>query len=120
MSKPKSLTFSVAKILVVLISYLPALQSRPTDGIGLLVTITDDDDGFPAEDPAGAAFWWKLGISIILVLLGGVFAGINPLLLDCADLGLTLALLSQDEITVNKSITEFCLFLVASPGSQRR
>jgi len=35
----------------------------------------DDDGGFPIEDPSSPAFWWKLGISIILVLLGGVFAG---------------------------------------------
>lgn len=64
-------TMSLARALLISISCLPAFHSRPTSGIQLF----DGDDGFPIEDPAGAAFWWKLGISIILVLLGGVFAG---------------------------------------------
>jgi len=81
MAKHKSVTFSLAKVLVVLISYLPALQSRPTDGIGLLVNVADDDGGFPEEDPRTPAFWWKLGISLVLVLLGGVFAGLEPILM---------------------------------------
>ena len=74
MPTQKSLTFSVAKILVVLISYLPALQSWPTDGTGRLVMLADED-GFPEEDPGSPAFWGKLGISVMLVLLGGVFSG---------------------------------------------
>ena len=78
MAKQRSLTFSLAKLLIVLISYIPALQSRPTDGIGVLVT-TADDDGFPVEDPGSPAFWWKLGISVALVLLGGVFSGMNSI-----------------------------------------
>jgi len=81
MPKQKSLTFSLAKVLVILISYLPALQSRPTDGIGAL----DDDGGFPEEDPGSPAFWWKLGVSLILVLLGGVFAGLEHVGGDIAD-----------------------------------
>jgi metal transporter CNNM len=27
------------------------------------------------EQPGSTAFWWKLGFSVVLVLLGGVFAG---------------------------------------------
>jgi hypothetical protein len=68
-------TFAVAKSLIVLISYLPALHSRPTNGFQ---SFTHDDDGFPAEDPSSPAFWWKLGISVALVLIGGVFSGNAP------------------------------------------
>lgn len=37
--------------------------------------VDDDDGGFPAEPVGSPAFWWKLGVSVVLVLLGGVFAG---------------------------------------------
>jgi len=45
--------------------------------------MTADDGGFPEEDPASPAFWWKLGVSLILVLLGGVFAGTGPSGVEC-------------------------------------
>jgi hypothetical protein len=95
MLQQRTSTKSIAKILLILISHIPALQSRPTKGLESL----GHHDGFPEEDPGSPAFWWKLGISLVLVLLGGVFAGI-PLLVVFAHSGLTLALLSQDEITV--------------------
>ena len=78
-SRPASLTLT--RSLLLLISYIPALHSRPT-GFNLF-----GHEDIP-EEPWSGAFWWKVGISLVLVLLGGVFAG------------LTLALLSQDEITV--------------------
>jgi hypothetical protein len=74
MPKHKCLSLSLAKTLFILISYIPALQSRPTRGA---IRLLDDDGGFPEEDPSSPAFWWKLGISLVLVLLGGVFAGIH-------------------------------------------
>jgi hypothetical protein len=69
----------VAQSLLFLVSYIPALHSRPTSGNSLLLAFDDDDDGgFPAEPIDSPAFWWKLGVSVILVLLGGVFAGPFP------------------------------------------
>ena len=73
-------TFAVTKSLIVLISYLPALHSRPTNGFH---SLKRDDDGFPAEDPGSPAFWWKLGISVALVLIGGVFSGSSPAIMTC-------------------------------------
>ena len=29
----------------------------------------------PEDPPGSPAFWWKLGLSVVLVLAGGVFAG---------------------------------------------
>ena len=77
-----------------LISHLPRMHSRPIKGLDLW-----KHEDFP-ESPGSGAFWWKLGISLILVLLGGVFAG-PPSIMIVLILGLTLALLSQDEITVS-------------------
>ncbi|GAA5851502.1 hypothetical protein JCM8547_001113 [Rhodosporidiobolus lusitaniae] len=31
----------------------------------------------PETEPGSEAFWWKLGLSVVLVLLGGVFAGLT-------------------------------------------
>jgi hypothetical protein len=56
-----------------LTSYVPALHSRPTSDLQFF---KKHHDGFPEEDPGSPAFWWKLGISVALVLLGGVFSGI--------------------------------------------
>jgi hypothetical protein len=101
MLQQRTSTKSIAKILLILISHIPALQSRPTKG---LEALDHHHDGFPEEDPASPAFWWKLGIGLILVLLGGVFAGITTFIVF-ANSGLTLALLSQDEITVRIQIS---------------
>jgi len=80
-----SSTRSVYSALFILLSHLPRLYSFPTTAVKFLKR---DEGDFPEEDPGTPAFWWKLGTSLVLVALGGIFAG------------LTLALLSQDEITV--------------------
>jgi hypothetical protein len=43
----------------------------------------------PDERPGSPQFWWKLGVSVVLILGGGVFAG------------LTIALMGQDVINVH-------------------
>lgn len=106
-------TFAITKALLLLVSHLPSLHSRPVAGIAGIELFNKDGDGFPEEDPSSAAFWWKLGISLVLVLLGGVFAG---KMLDEGVLivGLTLALLSQDEITVTHFLENEGLMVAAS------
>ncbi|WWD19045.1 hypothetical protein CI109_103503 [Kwoniella shandongensis] len=42
----------------------------------------------PEDPPDSPVFWWKLGLSVVLVLAGGVFAG------------LTLALMGSDELNL--------------------
>jgi hypothetical protein len=64
-------TIALTKALILLISYIPALHSRPTNDLFSMKSA----DGFPEEDPSSPAFWWKLGISVVLVLVGGVFSG---------------------------------------------
>jgi hypothetical protein len=103
-------TFAITKALLLLVSHLPSLHSRPVGGIELF---KKDGDGFPEEDPSSAAFWWKLGISLVLVLLGGVFAG-KMLDEGVLIIGLTLALLSQDEITVTHFLEDEGLMVAAS------
>jgi hypothetical protein len=73
-------TIALARSLLLLVSYIPALHSRPTIGNSLLHAFDDDGDdgGFPAEPIDSPEFWWKLGVSVVLVLLGGVFAGPFP------------------------------------------
>jgi len=75
-------TAAVTRALLLFISSLPVLHSRPTQG-DFLHSLDDDDGGFPAEPIDSPAFWWKLAISVVLVLLGGVFAGLPRL--DCVD-----------------------------------
>ena len=67
-------TAAVTRALLLLSSCLPALHSRPTHGNSIW-SLDGNDGGFPAEPIDSPAFWWKLAASVVLVLLGGVFAG---------------------------------------------
>ena len=86
-------TRSVYGALFLLFSHLPRLHSLPTTAVQQL--LKRDEGDFPEEPIDSPVFWSQLGISLILVALGGIFAG------------LTLALLSQDEITVARKSLEF-------------
>ena len=70
--RPTSL--SLARVLLVVLSSVPALHSRPTWGSSPI-----EARKHLAEEPGSPAFWWKLGVSVILVLLGGVFSGASLL-----------------------------------------
>jgi hypothetical protein len=37
----------------------------------------------PSEKPGSPEFWWKIGLSALLVVAGGVFAGYVTHLLNC-------------------------------------
>ncbi|KAK9448306.1 uncharacterized protein V1518DRAFT_385054 [Limtongia smithiae] len=65
------------------IRQLPFLAFAPNAGRHSLYSRDDDDDDFEIDGPK---FWIFMGISVTLVLLGGVFAG------------LTLGLMGQDEV----------------------
>ena len=75
MLQPRPSTIALTKALILLISYIPTFHSRPTNDFLSLKNI----DGFPEEDPSSPVFWWKLGISVVLVLVGGVFSGRTPI-----------------------------------------
>ncbi|KAL0249860.1 hypothetical protein I308_103163 [Cryptococcus tetragattii IND107] len=42
----------------------------------------------PEDPPGSTKFWWKLGLSVVLVLAGGVFAGLTLALMGSDDLNL--------------------------------
>ncbi|GAA5935169.1 uncharacterized protein JCM15063_000959 [Sporobolomyces koalae] len=60
---------SLAKLLVLLPTILKA-YAAPTAWL-------QGHDDAPDVPPGSSAFWWKLGLSGVLVLLGGVFAGLT-------------------------------------------
>lgn len=84
--------YGLIKLLVLLIAQLPLARAMPVThwySHSRYVASAGPDGAVPPgtnleEDPAG--FWFNMGVSIALVLLGGVFAG------------LTLGLMGQDEV----------------------
>ncbi|KAI9818929.1 MAG: hypothetical protein M1827_007750 [Pycnora praestabilis] len=72
---------SIAKVSLIAIANLPLLRAAPL-GFFPSIKITEDEPK-DAEDPT---LWIYLAVAVVLVLLGGVFAG------------LTIALMGQDEI----------------------
>ncbi|KAK9457778.1 hypothetical protein V1511DRAFT_490815 [Dipodascopsis uninucleata] len=79
LSSASRYSFSIAKSCLLLSSFLPGLHSHPIEKHFFR---RDDDD----DTVDGAEYWVFLSISVVLVLLGGVFAG------------LTLGLMGQDEV----------------------
>ena len=55
-----------------ILNALPALYpfSQNNDPRVLLPSATNDGEDFGSPE-----FWWKIGLSVVLVLLGGVFSG---------------------------------------------
>lgn len=78
---PRSLSASIIKACLLISAQLPLLHSHP-------ILRRDVHDENKEKD---RSFWIYIGVSIILVLLGGVFAG------------LTLGLMGQDEVYVSFS-----------------
>uniref|UniRef100_A0A060TIW5 ARAD1D41734p n=1 Tax=Blastobotrys adeninivorans TaxID=409370 RepID=A0A060TIW5_BLAAD len=78
-------TVSLAKAGVLLSLQLPLITARPImRALGLPAESGGEPELTPSKDPQG--FWVNMSVSIALVLLGGVFAG------------LTLGLMGQDEV----------------------
>lgn len=78
-----SLATSITKLSFLVVSTLSSLSSHPV-GHSLFSFLEDE----PEEEPGSPTFWWKLGLSVMLILGGGVFAG------------LTIGLMGQDIINV--------------------
>ncbi|KAJ6256181.1 hypothetical protein Dda_9016 [Drechslerella dactyloides] len=86
-----SLANSLVRLVLLLSAQIPTLASYPLSGRSRrdLLNVWDDEghDGHGVEgDTDEPQFWVYLGVSVFLVVLGGVFAG------------LTLGLMGQDEI----------------------
>lgn len=81
-----SSSYSIAKLAVVLVGYLPVLaRAMPVSYHHSPVYHTQES---LRSDPESSDFWFNMLVSFILVVLGGAFAG------------LTLGLMGQDEINL--------------------
>lgn len=83
----QSPTFLLSKVILLLTPFIRSLYSHPTGHT--VLRIYDDDEPFPLEPVDSAAFWTKLGVSVLLILGGGIFAG------------LTIGLMGQDIINAS-------------------
>jgi hypothetical protein len=71
-------------------TYLRTAQGEPMPDIIISLAAGVEPGSLPRHGatppPLEVAFWWRLGVSVLLVLLGGIFAG------------LTLGLMGLDEL----------------------
>ncbi|KAK6507918.1 cell agglutination protein Mam3 [Arthrobotrys musiformis] len=87
-----NLANSIIRLILLLSAQIPTLASYPLSGRSKRDSInvwgghSSHDDNDVEGDPDEPRFWLYLGVSVFLVVLGGVFAG------------LTLGLMGQDEI----------------------
>ena len=73
-------TFAVTKSLIVLISYLPALHSRPTNGFHVFYRMMM---GFQRKIQAVRRSGGNLELVLLSCSLGGVFSGTSPTIMSC-------------------------------------
>ncbi|KAF9262135.1 DUF21-domain-containing protein [Marasmius fiardii PR-910] len=66
----------------------------------------DSEPSETPEEPGSANFWWKLGVSAVLVLLGGVFAGLTLGLMGLDELHLRVLSASSDDLKEKKNATK--------------
>ncbi|KAK1218264.1 hypothetical protein PQX77_014637 [Marasmius sp. AFHP31] len=60
----------------------------------------------PEAKPGSATFWWKLAVSAVLVLMGGVFAGLTLGLMGLDELHLRVLSSSSDDPKEKKNATK--------------
>ncbi|POY71912.1 hypothetical protein BMF94_5069 [Rhodotorula taiwanensis] len=87
--------------LAVVVPRLLRTYAAPT-AAAVLFGLNDDSTGIlkhdePDTPPGSSAFWWKLGLSAVLVLLGGVFAGLTLGLMGLDLVNLQVLSTSGDE-----------------------
>ncbi len=81
--RPVASAFPTLLSLSKVLHIIPSLTSRPTrqhlkrgaEWSAGVSTILVDVPIEPEDPPDSPIFWWKLGLSVCLVLAGGVFAG---------------------------------------------
>ncbi|KAK9359181.1 hypothetical protein V1504DRAFT_411016 [Lipomyces starkeyi] len=84
-SIPRTSSTALVKACLLLSANLPFLHSYSVPN-GKYLYRRDDDDDVNDEEMVGPKFWIFMSVSVTLVLLGGIFAG------------LTLGLMGQDEV----------------------
>ncbi|KAF3903246.1 hypothetical protein ABW20_dc0105720 [Dactylellina cionopaga] len=92
LNRNSGLASSIVRAILLISAQIPTLASYPLsgrskrDGLNVWGGHDNHDDNDVEGDPDEPQFWVYLGVSVFLVVLGGVFAG------------LTLGLMGQDEI----------------------
>ncbi|KAK7062629.1 hypothetical protein VNI00_000117 [Paramarasmius palmivorus] len=76
---------------------ITSLSLSPIIRHALAAVISRAEPDVPEEAPGSANFWWKLAVSAVLVLLGGVFAGLTLGLMGLDELHLRVLAASSDE-----------------------
>lgn len=80
----RTASLTIAKLLLTLIARLPLLHALPYGGLRSGIHHLEHEDD--TLDPESSDFWLYMFVSFVLVVAGGVFAG------------LTIALMGQDEV----------------------
>ncbi|KAI0825298.1 hypothetical protein BC628DRAFT_1419270 [Trametes gibbosa] len=84
----------LARLLPPLLSLLPTL--RPANASPASLSSTPPEHDAPGETPGSPEFWYKLVVAVILVLAGGVFAGLTLGLMGLDELHLRVLAASSD------------------------
>lgn len=82
----RTASLTTAKLLLTLIARLPLLHALPYGGLSRSGSYSPYDHDDETLDPESSDFWLYMFVSFVLVVAGGVFAG------------LTIALMGQDEV----------------------
>ncbi|GFZ49498.1 Protein MAM3 [Saitozyma sp. JCM 24511] len=94
---------SISKLLHLVpaaITSSPHMQKRngwTSSGMSYLAEAGGGGTIEPEDPPDSPQFWWKFGLSVGLVLLGGVFAGLTLALMGSDDLNLRVLSTSSDD-----------------------
>lgn len=95
----KASLYGFSTVFILLQSYAvayPLRAFRQNDGIGIAMNPSQDGGFVSAEKDSDFEYWMKLIISAVLILLGGVFAGLTIGLMGCDDLHLQVLEQSGD------------------------
>ncbi|ESK91617.1 hypothetical protein Moror_2535 [Moniliophthora roreri MCA 2997] len=79
------------------------LSLSPIIRHALAAVISRAEPEGPEEEPGSANFWCKLAVSAVLVLLGGVFAGLTLGLMGLEELHLRVLATSSDDLQEKKN-----------------
>ncbi|KAK7448455.1 hypothetical protein VKT23_013717 [Stygiomarasmius scandens] len=94
-SSPLLFTYLIPSVLA-----LPFSFFKRSIGVNTLQTFASEDE---TPEYGSPEFWWKLAISMVLVLLGGVFAGLTLGLMGLDELHLRVLATSSDDPAEKKN-----------------
>ena len=87
---PPAIAYSIVKLVLLLSAQLPLFHARP-----LSFHAFEEDEGKEPEDPT---LWIYLSVALVLVLLGGAFAGLTIALMGQVRLFIIVVRFATDEV----------------------